>query len=59
MVARAKKIIVLSDASKFGRISLHRIAQLDLVDMVITDDGISAEYREGLQGLGIEVIVAT
>jgi len=59
MVARAKKVIVLSDASKFGRISLHRIAQLDQVDMVITDDGISAEYSEGLQRLGIEVIVAS
>lgn len=59
MVARAKKVIVLSDASKFGRISLHRIAQLDQVDMVITDAGIDAAYAEGLQKLGIEVIVTS
>ena len=31
---------------------------LDQVHAVITDDGISPEYREGLQRLGIEVIVA-
>jgi DeoR family transcriptional regulator of aga operon len=41
MVERAKKIIVLTDASKFGRVSLHRIVQLDRVHAVITDAGIS------------------
>ena len=58
MVERARKVIVLTDASKFGRVSLHRIALLDRVHTVITDAGISAEYRNGLQRLGIEVIVA-
>lgn len=58
MVERARRIVVLTDASKFGRVSLHRIARLDEIHTVITDDGISAEYREGLQRLGIEVIVA-
>lgn len=58
MVERAKKVIVLTDASKFGRVSLHRIVTLDRVHTVITDAGISPEYREGLQRLGIEVIIA-
>ncbi|MDM4767669.1 DeoR family transcriptional regulator [Pelomonas sp. SE-A7] len=58
MVERAKKVIVLTDASKFGRVSLHRIVLLDRVHAVITDAGISPEYREGLQRLGIEVIIA-
>lgn len=58
MVERAKKIIVLTDASKFGRVSLHRIVQLDRVHTVITDASISPEYREGLQRLGIELIIA-
>lgn len=58
MVERARRIVVLTDASKFGRVSLHRIARLDEIHAIITDDGISAEYREGLQRLGIEVIVA-
>lgn len=58
MVERAKKIIVLTDASKFGRVSLHRIVQLDRVHTVITDAGISDEYREGLQQLGIELLIA-
>jgi DeoR family transcriptional regulator of aga operon len=58
MVERAKKIIVLADASKFGRVSLHRIVQLDRVHTVITDASISPEYREGLQQLGIELLIA-
>jgi DeoR family transcriptional regulator of aga operon len=58
MVERAKKIIVLADASKFGRVSLHRIVQLDRVHTVITDAGISPEYRDGLLEAGIELLIA-
>jgi DeoR family transcriptional regulator of aga operon len=58
MVERAKKIIVLADASKFGRVSLHRIVQLDRVHTVVTDAGISDEYREGLLQAGIELQIA-
>jgi len=57
MVERAKKVFVVTDASKFGRVSLHRIIQMDRVHTVITDAGISQEYREGLLRLGIELIV--
>lgn len=58
MVERAKKVIVLTDASKFGRVSLHRIVQLDRVHTVITDASISPEYRDGLERRGIELIIA-
>jgi DeoR family transcriptional regulator of aga operon len=58
MVERAKKVIVLTDASKFGRVSLHRIVQLDRVHAVITDASIGAEYRDGLEKRGIEVMIA-
>jgi len=58
MVERAKKVIVLTDASKFGRVSLHRIVALERVHTVITDAGISPEYRDGLARLGLELIIA-
>jgi DeoR family transcriptional regulator of aga operon len=58
MVERSRKVIVLTDASKFGRVSLHRIVQLDRVHTVITDAAISPEYREGLLRLGIELLIA-
>lgn len=58
MVERVRRVVVLTDASKFGRVALHRIAGLDEIDTVITDPGIGDEYREGLARLGIEVILA-
>ena len=58
MVERARRIVVLTDASKFGRVSLHRIARLDQIHAIITDAGIDDATREGLQRLGIEVIIA-
>lgn len=58
MVERARRIVVLTDSSKFGKVSLHRIARLEEIHAIITDGGISTEYREGLQKFGIDVIVA-
>jgi DeoR family transcriptional regulator of aga operon len=40
MVERVRRIVVLTDASKFGRVSLHRIALLDQIHTIITDAGI-------------------
>ena len=58
MVERARRIVVLTDASKFGRVSLHRIAHLEQIHAIITDAGIDEATRDGLQQRGIEVIVA-
>ena len=57
MVERARRIVVLTDSSKCGKVSLHRIALLNEVHTVITDAGISKEHLEGLQRQGVEVIV--
>lgn len=57
MVERSRRIVVLTDSSKFGKVSLHRIARLGDIHAVITDAGISADYREGLQKLGVELLV--
>lgn len=57
MVERARRVVVLSDASKFGKVGLHRIARLDQIHCIITDASLSAELREDLRGRGIELIV--
>ncbi|MFT4247182.1 MAG: DeoR family transcriptional regulator [Pseudomonas sp.] len=59
MVEHSRRVVVLTDSSKFGKVSLHRIARLPEIHTIITDDGIDAEYRDGLQRLGAELIVAT
>lgn len=58
MVERSRRIVVLTDASKFGRVALHRIARIEEVHAVITDPGIGSREHEQLAAMGIEVIVA-
>lgn len=57
MVERSRRIVVLTDATKFGRVALHRIARIDEIHAVITDPGIASREREQLEGMGVEVIV--
>lgn len=59
MCKAASTIILVTDSSKFGKVCLHQILKPALVSMVITDSGIPAEYREGLESLGIEVLIAS
>jgi len=58
MVEHAHHVEVLIDASKFGRISLHRIAQLEQIHSIITDCGIKPETHVGLCPMGGEVMIA-
>jgi DeoR family deoxyribose operon repressor len=58
MIRSARQIIVVADSSKFGKISVAHFAGLGEVHTVITDEGISAEYRKILEEMGIELIIA-
>ncbi|MCF0173784.1 MAG: DeoR/GlpR transcriptional regulator, partial [Bacteroidales bacterium] len=55
-MSSSAKIIVLTDSSKFGKKGYGRICPIDSVDMIITDDGISDEYRQIILDAGIELI---
>lgn len=54
----ASTVIVVTDSSKFGRICLHQIMEVEQVSTVITDNGIEDEYRARLEKNGIAVVVA-
>jgi DeoR family deoxyribose operon repressor len=58
MIHSARQIILVTDSTKFGKISVAHFAGLDEVDTIVTDDGIAAEYRTILLDRGIELIVA-
>jgi len=58
MIRSARQIILVTDSTKFGKISVAHFAGLDEVDTVITDEGISDEYREILADRGIELLIA-
>ncbi|CDG20249.1 putative aga operon transcriptional repressor [Xenorhabdus poinarii G6] len=53
----AERIIVVTDASKFNRASLHKIIDTQRIHMVITDKGIPTDSLDGLRKGGINVML--
>ena len=58
MVSSARRIVCLADSSKVGRESPVRFAEIGEVDVLVTDDGISAADRRACERAGVEVVVA-
>ena len=58
MIATSQKTIILADSSKFGRRGFAKIADIDAVDIIITDAGISPKVAKRIEDLGIELIIA-
>jgi DeoR family transcriptional regulator, fructose operon transcriptional repressor len=52
----SRQIILCMDSSKVGRAYLARFAPLDVLDTLITDNGISDESREAIEQQHIQVI---
>ncbi|MFO0046102.1 MAG: DeoR/GlpR family DNA-binding transcription regulator [Armatimonadota bacterium] len=50
--------IALVDASKFGKRALATTARTEEVDLLVTDQELSLEYRTHFERCGVEVIVA-
>ncbi|ALM07182.1 transcriptional regulator [Sediminicola sp. YIK13] len=58
MLTAAQKIILLVDSSKFGKKSFAKICDLEQIDEIITDRGISLSLIEKLEEKGITVTVS-
>jgi DeoR family transcriptional regulator of aga operon len=58
MVAAAKRVIVVADASKLGRVSLGTIASLEQVDLVVTSEGADPALVADLSTAGVEILTA-
>jgi DeoR family transcriptional regulator, deoxyribose operon repressor len=58
MIRSARQIVLVTDSTKFGKISVTHFAGLDEIDTIITDDGIPEEYREVLVERSIQLIIA-
>ena len=57
MMHAAQKTIVLADSSKFHRKGFSKIANVDEIDLIVTDCGISDKIAQHIEELGIELIV--
>jgi DeoR family fructose operon transcriptional repressor len=58
MVAAARRVICLADASKLGVEATHRFAELADIDVLVTDSGIDDDVKKALGASGIEVVIA-
>jgi len=59
LINSSRKTILCMDSSKIGRAYLARFASLSVVDVLITDNGISDESRETIEQQQIEIITAS
>ena len=58
MMRIAQKCIVLADSSKFRRRGFSKIANIEEVDIIITDAGIPDSIARRIEEMGIELIIA-
>ncbi|MBO3445784.1 DeoR/GlpR family DNA-binding transcription regulator [Clostridium sp. CCUG 7971] len=54
----AKKVVVLSDSTKFNEISLIRVCSLDDVDCIVTDSKIDTELVDKFREQGHNIIIS-
>ena len=57
IAARARKIVVVTDSSKFTKRAFASISPISEIDILITDSGVSPVTVEELKNHGVEVIV--
>lgn len=57
IVDRVEEIIILADSTKFGRKELIDCIPIEKVNTIVTDSGLSTEYLDGFEKLGIQCIL--
>ncbi|MEV8588863.1 DeoR/GlpR family DNA-binding transcription regulator [Streptomyces sp. NPDC051180] len=53
---RARKVVLATDSSKMGKRAFARICDLDRVDVLVTDSGLTPDMAARLTEAGIEVV---
>jgi DeoR/GlpR family transcriptional regulator of sugar metabolism len=59
LIASARQIVVTADSTKWGVVGLSSMAQLDDIDIVVTDDALEPEARRALESRVRRLIVTT
>jgi len=59
MMAAADEVIVVADSTKLGRRSLTHLCELGDVRHLVTDDGISSEWKNTIESAGVDLGIAS
>ena len=57
MMEAAHRTIILADSSKFGRRGFGKVCNLDQIDVIITDSGITQKTIMEVEERGVELII--
>jgi DeoR family transcriptional regulator of aga operon len=57
MMQSSQTRIVLADSSKIGQRGFARICEVEDIDILITDNGISEEAKQRIEKLGVKLII--
>ena len=58
MIGAAERIILLMDSSKLHCSTLATVGAVEMLDIFITDSGLSATDKAAIEALGVEVVIA-
>ena len=58
MLASADRAYVVSDHTKFGKVSLSHLCRLQDVHGVVTDSGLPSQWKNRIEHAGIELVLA-
>ena len=59
MIEAADRVTLVADSSKFGQRALSHLCSLEVVDELVTDDGISREWQQVLEAAGVRQQLVT
>lgn len=55
MMRCAQRVVVVTDSTKFGRLSLTKLCELSEIHDLVTDAGLPEAYRSTLQAAGVQI----
>jgi DeoR/GlpR family transcriptional regulator of sugar metabolism len=58
MMTSAEEVIVVADSTKFGHRSLSQLCELQDIDVLVTDNEITADWRNRLAAAEVRLVVA-
>jgi DeoR/GlpR family transcriptional regulator of sugar metabolism len=58
MMACGQEVVIVADHTKFGRLALARLCGMDEVQRVVTDSGLTPEYRDLIVSAGVGLHVS-
>ena len=58
MIKASEKVIVLADSSKIGKRSFGKIADIQEMNVLVTDSGIKKKDKKALEEQGVEIVIA-